>query len=463
MISRIIATGQALIVTISSLMAQEPQLQAYIDQALSSNIALRQKELSYEKSLATLEEAKGMFFPRLSVQARYSVARGGRTFVIPVGDLVNPVYQNLNLLNSLASSANPDYPAIPDYPQIQNEEVNFLRETEQETVLRLQMPIFNNAILQNHRTRQHLAEADRVSVDIYKRELVKEVKVAYYNYAQARQGVEILNNALELVRENLRTSESLYRNHKVTLDVVYSTEAEVQGVEQQLAEAEKQEKVAQAYFNFLLNREYDSEIVPPETSTLSEAVVSLEEARRMAFQKREEFQQFNYFLAARDNQIQLSKGSQLPQLNLQADYGIQGTRYEVNDDADFFLGSVVMSWNLFDRTTGAKIQRAKVEKLEVENQKAEARRQIGLQVVNIYYELEAVAKRIDKAQAEVQAARQAFRLVNRKYEQGQANLVEFTRARTQLTNAEQNLSIARFDYQARLAELERATADYTFE
>ena len=47
--------------------------------------------------------------------------------------------------------------------------------------------------------------------------------------------------------------------------------------------------------------------------------------------------------------------------------------------------------------------------------------------------------------------------------QGQANLVEYTSARTQLTNAEQKRSIARYDYQVKLAELERATATYSFE
>ena len=149
--------------------AQEAPLQQYLNTALESNIALQQKQLSYEKSLAALQEAKGLFFPRLSVQARYSVARGGRSFTIPVGDLVNPIYQNLNQLNSLAQQAYPDYPTIPEYPMIGNVEENFLRETEQETVVRVQMPVFNNSILYNHRIRQNLSEAEKISVDIYKR------------------------------------------------------------------------------------------------------------------------------------------------------------------------------------------------------------------------------------------------------------------------------------------------------
>ena len=443
--------------------AQESPLKAYIHTALESNVALQRQGLSYEKSLAALEEAKALFFPRLSIQARYSVARGGRAFTIPIGDLMNPVYQNLNQINTLARATYPDYPTVQEYPMINNENINFLRETEQETVLRLQMPIFNQAILQNQRIRHNLAEAENVSVDIYRRELVKEVKVAYFNHAQARQGVRILEDALALVEENLRTSESLQRNHKVTLDVVYSARAEVEEVEQQLAEAVKNEKTAKAYFNFLLNRNYEEEIVPMPEEVLAPSAISLEEARNQAFRQREEFQQLNYYLAAQDKQIQLSKGAHLPQLNLQADYGIQGTRYEINDDADFFMGSVVMGWNLFDRSTKAKVQQARIEKLETESQKAELNQQIGLQVVNTFYGLEAAQQRILKAEAEVVAARQAFRLMNKKFMQGQANRVEFTNARTQQTSAEQRLSIARYDYQAKLAEFERATAGYRFD
>ena len=96
MLSLTIATGQ------------NDQLKNYIDQALESNIALQRKELSYTKSLEALKEAKAMYLPNLSFNSRYSVANGGRAFEFPIGDLMNPVYQNLNLLNSYGQAADPD-------------------------------------------------------------------------------------------------------------------------------------------------------------------------------------------------------------------------------------------------------------------------------------------------------------------------------------------------------------------
>ena len=92
-------------------------LDSYIREGLSNNLALQQKTASYNQSLAALKEARGMFMPSISLNARYTVAEGGRTIVFPVGDLLNPVYSTLN---ALTSSLPPDqqFPPI----QIENEE-----------------------------------------------------------------------------------------------------------------------------------------------------------------------------------------------------------------------------------------------------------------------------------------------------------------------------------------------------
>lgn len=459
MIHRITRLTVVLLLISWTAIAQDTPLDLYIREALDNNLALQQKSYSYEKSLVALKEAKQMFLPQLSLEARYSLARGGREFELPVGDLVNPAYENLNLLNSAAQSASPDYPVIPAYPSIPNESVNFLRESEQETKVRVAMPVFNTAILANHRIKQHLTEVEKTSVEVYQRELTKEVKTAYYNFAKANVAVSIYENALALTQENLRTTESLQRNHKATADVVYQAQAEVEKVQQQLAEAVKNKKVAQAYFNFLLNRDYGSDITVETAATLPLATLNLEEIQQQAARNREEVQQLNHYLSVADDQVSLNKGNRLPQINLVVDYGIQGTKYEINRDADFVMGSAVMSWSLFNAPTSAKVQQAKIAKLEMEKQKEEVQRQIGLQVVQAYYAIEAARAQIDQAKAEKEAAEKAYSLVNKKFRQGQANLVELTNARTQWTNAQESEIIAQYDYLIRQAELERAAAN----
>ncbi|MCR9100033.1 MAG: TolC family protein [bacterium] len=446
--------------TALTVQAQSP-LDTYILQALQQNIGVQQQNLTLEAAKTDLKLARQQFLPTLSVNARYSVAYGGRAFTIPVGDLVNPIYSNLNALNEVAASATPDYPTIPEYPAISNVEENFLRPTEQETVVRLQMPLYNQAIVRNQRIQENLEAASRLSVEAYKRTLVKEVKVAYYSYLQARQGTQIVAEARDILQENLRTTQSLETHHKVTRDAVYQAQAELSSIEQQLAEAQTLEKVARGFFNTLLNRPLDATIDSPSAAPAATAYTdALEQATAQALSQREEFRQLGYYEAARDQEIQMAKGGRLPSINLQADYGIQGTRYEVDNGAQFFLGSVVMNVPLFDAKTNTRVQQATIAQLQVEQQRAAAEQQIQLQVLKAYYEMEAAQEQIKQAEAAFAAADQGFRLVCKKYEQGQANLLEFQQSRNQMTTAAMQQSIARLQYQIRLATLEQATAAY---
>ncbi|MCB0642792.1 MAG: TolC family protein [Phaeodactylibacter sp.] len=443
------------------LSAQTTLLDQYISTALESNIALRQQELSYAKSLATLKEAKALFFPTLSLEARYSRATGGRVIEIPVGDLMNPVYANLNLLNSIGAATSPDYPNIPEYPVIENSQENFLRSEEHETKLRLIQPVFNAAILQNHQIRKDLNEAERISVDIYKRSLVQEVKEGYFKYMQAVEAEKLYLETLALVEENLRTTESLFKYHKVTKDAVYGAEAQVKEVEQELAELQASKYLAQAYFNFLLNRPTEAEI---EQTDLELPVVpeGLEAMRLNAQAQREELAQLNAYMLAANDKVNLQKGNYLPTVNLVGDYGFQGTEYSFTSEDDFAMGSLVLSWKLFDHSTSAKVQQARIEQDQLQQKKLEVERQLDLQVIQAYYELDAARKRIDLAAAQERAAQEAFKLVRKQYDQGQTNLVSFTDARTRLTNAQQQAIIANYDYLIRHAKLERATATYNF-
>ncbi|MDA3821206.1 MAG: hypothetical protein PF450_01150, partial [Bacteroidales bacterium] len=89
-----------LLLSLSFFMAsgQNPILEEYLKVGLESNKTLKQRQLDYTKSLFALKEAKGMFFPDVNLNARYTIADGGRVISFPVGDLLNPVYNTLNLL-----------------------------------------------------------------------------------------------------------------------------------------------------------------------------------------------------------------------------------------------------------------------------------------------------------------------------------------------------------------------------
>ena len=72
----------------------------YLDQGLSANLDLQSEQLSYQRSVEALAEARGAFLPSLSLEGRYTRAEGGRTFDMPIGSIVNPIYATLNQLTA---------------------------------------------------------------------------------------------------------------------------------------------------------------------------------------------------------------------------------------------------------------------------------------------------------------------------------------------------------------------------
>ncbi len=200
-------------------------LDGYIQDALESNIALKQKEYSYQKSLEAMKETRRMFFPVVSIEAKYSKSQGGRTIEIPFGDMMNPVFDNLNAINQIITPLQPEYSSPGAYPTIDNYTINMLREQGQETKIQLPMPLFNAAIIQNHKIRIGLAEAERINVEIYKRELVKEVKSVYIKYLEAQQVMDMYQITYMIVKKNPQSRESLLKYDKITKDEVYADRA----------------------------------------------------------------------------------------------------------------------------------------------------------------------------------------------------------------------------------------------
>lgn len=423
-------------------------LDEYVKYGLDNNLALQQKQSGYEKSIEALKEARGLFYPDISFNARYTVSEGGRVIDFPVGDLLNPVYSTLNLLTSSHL-----------FPTVENEQILFLRPHEQETKLRLIQPVINPDIYFNSKIKKELTVFNEEDVNQYKRELIAEIKKAYYNVATADGVFSMLKDTRKVLTENIRVNKKLIENNKVTLDYLYRSETELSKFDQELQNAEKNKKIACAYFNFLLNKPLTDSVIINEPATypaLSDYTVDF---TKSAVDNREELKKLFSYSTITGLQVDLNKSGILPDIFLAVDYGIQGTDYRVNRDQDYLQASAILSWKLFSGFQNrSKIRQSVLDKEIADRKLEEVRKQIELQVINTMNELLTAEKGIIAAEARVKSAREGFRLVNRKYEEGQSGMLEFIDARTSLTQAEENLIISKFNYLSSFAEFEKVTA-----
>jgi outer membrane protein len=126
---------------------------------------------------------------------------------------------------------------------------------------------------------------------------------------------------------------------------------------------------------------------------------------------------------------------------------------------DYLQASMVLSWDLFKGfQKRTKVSQALISKEKVENQLEETKKRVELQVISVFDELKASQASVTAAESQVSTAREGFRLVRRKYEEGQASLIEFIDARNTLTQAEENLIISRYTCLTNYAEFEKVIA-----
>ncbi|MBN1781187.1 TolC family protein [bacterium] len=433
----------------------DPVLDNYIQLAVENNLALKQKEFSLKESTAALKEARGMYLPSVGIEARYSRAGGGREISIPVGDLMNPVY---GVLKDLYSR----HEISVDFPDLPNMSEPFLREKEHETKLRVIQPLFQPAIHYNAQIRRELRDIQAAEKNIFTRALIADVKTAYYNVMKTRQIVILLSETADLLEENVRVSQSLFRNDMVTQAVVFRSEAELHAFRQMQAETEQYAEMARAYFNFLLNRPMDSGIEITDHGLAGAIVpVTLEEGQTRALNQREELIQLEDALAITDHQVNMNRSRFLPGVSAVIDYGYQGAEYEFSKKDDYWMANLVASWNLFDGFQDKyRIDQARFRKKQAQTQLEEVQQKIRLQVLDCYHGLNVALKNIDTGDSRKKAAQKSFQIVQRQYKEGMSSLIEYIDARNTWSRAEVDAITAIYEYYIQLAEYEKVTADF---
>jgi outer membrane protein TolC len=306
--------------------------------------------------------------------------------------------------------------------------------------------------------------AVKADAETYQRQLVAEIKTAYFNYLKTVRLMQLLEETRDLLEENVRVNEKLFENNRVTVDNVHRSRAELSKLDRRTAEARKDYQVASAYFNFLLNRPFETEILPDAAFDSVPGILALGNITQRALENREELEMLRSYSRVADNYLSMNRMDRIPSLYAAVDYGFQGQQYEFNSRQDYMFASVILHWDIFHGfEKKSRIGEARVEQEIRAAQLQETEQKIRLQAIAAHYDLLASAESIRAAGQELLSTRNAFRVIDRKFREGQASLIEFIDARTGMTGAEEKLIISRYDYHIKYAELERTACLYVFD
>jgi len=422
----------------------QSKLNQYLKESITNNLGLQNQEISLEKSLFALKEAKGLFMPDVELNTQYLASGGGRKIEIPIGDLLNPVYSSLN---NLTNSQN--FPAVSNVSQTFNP--NNFYDAKVHTTL----PIYNAEIIYNSKIKKEQITLQQAQLSVYKRELIKNVKVAYYEYYQSLQASKIFKNAIVLANENLKINRALIKNGKAIRTVVSRAENELTGLQAQYKDSELKTLNAAAYFNFLLNKPLNS-IIEFDENDVAKLSVGAKGA-----QKREELDVYASAEKVNALAVRLNKSSAIPKLSTFLDVGAQGDFLKVNDQSPYYLFGVTMTWQLFAGNRNRnKVQQASLELKSAQNQTVQAEQQLQLEVTRAENNYQSSLQYHQAAVSQTTLSKQYFNDEQRLYKEGQAIYLELLDAQNRLLDDQLKESQAFLAVLTRSAELERATASY---
>ena len=412
-----------------------------VAEALRNNLGLATERQSELKVSAGVREARGLYFPSLNLDSRYTRQSG----TLNLGDIVNPAYAALNQLtgtNRFPTNLDLTVPLAFD------------------SRVRLTQSLFNQTIRRNYTVAQRRLDGQHAHRLTAARRLAAEVQAAYLALADARSAAEIYEASLALVTEGERVAQRLLEAGRATPDAVFRARAERSDVAQKLAEARDQVAGAGRAVNHLLGRPLEAPApVIPDSALQFDLGIGEEEAVAGALARREELAEAEAGIATAEASVGLATAAYLPSVAVAVDYGFQASKIRLNGNTDYTTASVVLSWNLFNG--GRDLARRQAARADAEGARI-ARRdledRIRLEIRQAYESAVVAREAITTADDRLGAARRTFELVRRRYEEGVASQIEFLDARTQLTGAELNRALTAHRYAARYVTLEQAAA-----
>ena len=423
--------------------AQE-KLDNYIKNGLENSEIIKQQNIKLNHSLYALKEAKSLFLPNVAFNSTYTIADGGRTIDFPIGDLLNPVYSSLN---QLTNSNN--------FPQLQNQSILLNPNNFLDTKIHTTLPIINAESIYNKRIKQQQYDLQKIEIDIYKRELVKEIKLAYFNYLKANEVISILENALKLVQENQRINNSLFKNDKINRTSVVRSDNEVTKINVQLETAKLTKANAQNYFNFILNNALDSKIEIDDYKQIPNFDTQI------TIDNREELNKLNCAKDINNNVIKLSNAFQIPKLNGFLDLGTQAFDFEFNNKSRYYFAGLSLEWSLFSGNKNKyKVKQAELESKIIASQISNVEQQLKLQLQIAQNKFQTAINQYNSSQSQVETSQKYYSDIFKLYKEGQALFIELLDAQNQLITAQIQANISLYETWIANAEIERANASF---
>ncbi|MFV0376300.1 MAG: TolC family protein [Mangrovibacterium sp.] len=410
------------------LQAGEPwSLRQCIEHAVANNLEHYQYQLSEQSSVITSRQAKLNLLPSLSASSGAGISDGR---------VVDPATNDVNNGYFLSSSFD----------------------------LGASVAIFQGFILQNRiGYARYMRETEKWQRVNHADDLAFNVMTAYYNVVYYEGLVEIAREQMKLSEYNVEKTEKLIETGlkaKTDLAEMQAT-YEKEKLNQMQAENKTDEsrlKLVQ-YLNLPVGQSVEVmssladsllfSVNNPESDSLYQAYVSQSAYVKIAESK----------LNAATKQVAIARGGYVPSLSLNASLGSSYSETSLNDDGtiipfrtqlDNNKGQYVgasLSIPIFSKNqVRSQVQQAKLAKEQAKTELETYRQKVYYELMNNTRELQSLYQQYRQTVKQYEAEELAFRVAQRKYDEGILNVIDLLTVKNRLADAKASRLLARLQF-----------------
>jgi outer membrane protein TolC len=415
-------------------------LEASIDTALKNSIVINIAKEGSKGANAQKKEALTGFLPQFNTSYGYQRLNEAPFMRIIVD--VPPQFAQYNFLNGSEIIAG-----------TQN---NYIWAIE------ARQPLFaGGAILANYQASSIGEDAARLEETAKYQDVVKEVKIAYFNILRAQRIQDAARQAVEMLNAHRDVAENYFKVGMIPKNDLLHAEVELANGRQALVRANNAVELAKSSFNTVLKRKIFTPVEVVDILAYHPLNKSFEECLNVAYQARPELKISSLRAAQAGKLVRIAQSDYFPTVSLVGNYSRFGDNPSVSGsdykDAESWYMMAVASWNFWEwGKTKFRVDASKAKENQALEASKELNDQITLEIKNAYLILQETESQIVVWQKVIEQAEENFRISEERYKERVATSTEVLDAQTLLTKAKSEYANALGDYNVNYAKLQRA-------
>ncbi|WP_448584266.1 TolC family protein [Thermocrinis sp.] len=403
------------LLTFSLIWGRELKVEDALKLALENNRELKALHREIEAGRLGVKSAKGAYFPRLKLEETFT-----RTDV--------PVYVFMNKLNQERITLQDFDPGRLNNPKGIN---NF------ETKIGLEVPIWVGGKLQ---TVERIATLNlSVLQSEYarkKEEIALKVYQAYLDAVLTKSAIKVSEQSLKEALEHQRLAQQMYEAGLALLSDVFRAKVYVEQAKEKLEASKKDYKIAKKALELVLG----TSLGDFEVEEIKECpVVETKELFEIALQKREDLKAMRIREKIFEEYYKLEISNNLPNVYAGAFYFLNSKDHPLGADGKGYMLTIGFSWTFDTGLSTLNQAKAHLERKRAMEERVNGLKDlIAFEVEKSKADYEKALSALNSARERVKASNEVLRVMELRYKNGLARMVD-------LLDAQSQLDMARFE------------------